>query len=164
MLTKPRQLILALTALLSCLLGAILFLEKRDATEAQQQVLLDSDTVTRIAIASNSGNTRLEKRNSGWWMTTPVEQRANADRIGPLLSMLQLPERQNYALDSIDPVELGLAPPLASVTLDDVVFRFGHLTLDEASRYVQVDERIYLYNEFLYPLLSAGHSALLASQ
>ena len=59
--------------------------------------------------------------------------------------------------------ELGLSPPKARVTLNDLVFQFGNKTTDGSARFVRVDDQIHLYNEFVFPLISAGVDAFIAS-
>jgi len=84
---------------------------------------------------------------------------ADKNRVAPLLALLQLPDRKSYAVTEVDLEELGLQPPQAVVTLDQLNFSFGNLSVDGSARYVQVNENIHLYQEFAFPLISAGANA-----
>jgi len=74
---------------------------------------------------------------------------------------LQLPDRKAYTIAEVNLQELGLQPPQAVVTLDQLHFRFGHLSVDGSARYVQVNDQVYLYQEFAFPLISAGANAFI---
>ncbi len=170
--------LICLLLLLIALAGLIAILNWRDHRTDSGLTLRAPETVRHIEIRSAktaSGEaviTRLSKDDSGWILSgklanadgidQDVDLPANADRVTPLLGLLQLPRRDNYHIDEIELAELGLAPPRASVTIDDVNFLFGDKTLDGTARYVQVDDRIHLYQEFVYPLLNAGPGVFIA--
>ena len=91
--------------------------------------------------------------------TTEAAVQADKNRVAPLLALLQLPDRQAYAITEVDLRELGLEPPQAVVTLDQLNFSFGHLSVDGSARYVRVNDTVHLYQEFAFPLISAGANA-----
>jgi len=91
--------------------------------------------------------------------TLTITIAADKNRVAPLLALLQLPDRKSYAVTEVDLEELGLQPPQAVVTLDQLNFSFGNLSVDGSARYVQVNDSIHLYQEFAFPLISAGANA-----
>lgn len=174
-----RSPLLLLLLLLLGLASLITALDWRDRTADANWTLQTADTVQNIEIRSelpsdSAGITRLTRHPAGWTLSRQLETTdgghrdidvpANADRVAPLLALLQLPRRDNYHVDDIELAELGLAPPQASVELDNIKFLFGDKTLDGTARYVQVENRIHLYQEFLFPLLKAGPDIFVADK
>lgn len=176
-----RSPLLLLLLLLIALAALITILNRQDRNADAVWTLQTAETVRSIEIRSElpaSGEvseavTRLTRQGEDWTLSRQmktedggsrdVEVPANADRVAPILGLLQLPRRDNYHVDEIELAELGLAPPQASVEIDNIKFLFGDKTLDGTARYVQVANRIHLYREFLYPLLKAGPDVFLAN-
>ena len=173
-----RSPLILLLLLLIGLAALITILNWQDRNADSVWTLQTAETVRKIEIRSDLPNaggavTRLTRHGEDWTLSRQVktedgdnqdvEAPANADRVAPLLGLLQLPRRDNYHVDEIELAELGLAPPQVSVEIDNIQFLFGDMTLDGTARYVQVANRIHLYQEFLYPLLKAGPDVFLAN-
>ena len=139
----------------------IILLERKDAAAVIDQQLLESEAATDIIIRTSKDQVVLQKKNDDWFMQQPQQSKASNDRIGPLLSLLHLPQRPNYSIADVSLGELGLKPPRAVVTINSIEFSFGNLTTEGNARYVLVRDRIHLFNEMVFPLISAGPSALL---
>lgn len=159
---------------LTALIGWLVWQDKNDLNE---QVLLAKADVTQITIVTSNDELLIERVDEQWRLsqtttrTTDNSQSqspapsllANSDRIAPLMNLLTPPQRHSYTVADIDLQELGLSPPKARVTLNDLVFQFGNKTTDGSARFVRVDDQIHLYNEFVFPLISAGVDAFIAS-
>jgi len=185
--------LLTLGVLAVLMVGLIGLVRWHDKTAALQQQVMNEADVSEISIftsakqssspdhaghANDAENTlalraTLKRRTSGWQLSRPVTGsdgttsnlavEANADRVAPLLALLQLPQRTSYPLDEIELAELGFVPPKARVQMDDIEFLFGDKTTDGTARYVQVRNRVHLYQEFVYPLLGAAPDIFAAS-
>lgn len=169
-----------LAALLFSLAALIFWLQLSDRNKAAKLTLLQPETVNTIAIepllaeSPTSTITRLSRNAEGWTLShsrvsstgealAGEEMPANADRIAPILGLLQLPQRDNYPVDTIDLAELGLKPAKVRVEINNIEFLFGDKTLDGGARYVQIDDRVHLYQEFVYPLLTSGPNVFLTT-
>lgn len=171
---------MVLVALLASLAALIFWLQLSDRNDAAKLTLMQPETVNTIAIepllaeSQPTSITRLNRGTQGWTLShskvasngeqlAHEEVPANADRIAPLLGLLQLPQRDNYAVDALDLAELGLKPAKVRVEINDIEFLFGNKTLDGSARYVQIDDRVHLYQEFVYPLLTSGPGVFLTT-
>lgn len=169
-----------LAALLTGLAALIFWLQLSDQKAQAKRTLLQPETVNTIAIepfsteSETASITRLNRNADGWMLSysgvsageqelAGKEMPANADRIAPLLGLLHLPQRDNYPVDAIDLAELGLKPAKVRVEINDIEFLFGDKTVDGSARYVQIDDRVHLYQEFVYPLLTAGPGVFLTT-
>ncbi len=159
--------LLILSLLLAGMLSAIFVIKSLDRQATSSAQLMSPADATRIEINSAYGKVVLaldETVGNEWHMTEPQQGAANADRVAPLLSLLRVPDRTSYTSTDLDLDELGLSNPVASVTINTLHFEFGHLTVTSDARYVRNGDRVYLYNEMVYPLISAGANALLSTQ
>jgi len=172
-----RTAISALLLVSLSLTGLIAWLHWNDKKTLSEQVLLPKEQVTRIAIATPDDQLLIERIDEQWWLSqsassdanntpsdTPASSLlANSDRVEPLLNLLTPPQRHSYTVNDINLAELGLSPPQASVTLNELLFQFGNRSPDGNARFVRVDDQVHLYNEFVFPLISAGVDAFIAS-
>lgn len=157
---------------LSALIGYLFW---KDQAAATRWVLMPEASVDTIDIVTkglaeargeDSNRMRLTSKNDSWLLTRTITTTdgttetlnvpANSDRVAPLLSLLHLPQRTSYAVDEVELPALGLMPPRATVTINELEFLFGDMTADNTARYVQVAGRVHLYSEMVYPLINAG--------
>lgn len=87
---------------------------------------------------------RLERGEAGWRMTAPRNLRAAGQKIDSLLSVAQARSHQRYAAGDMDPAELGLDEPEATLTLGDTRLVFGDTDPIEGRRYVRVDDTVHM--------------------
>lgn len=180
-----KQAHLAALALICLLLVVLVYvLNMRDSKHQSTHILLNPDAVNRIEIqsvpaqtlgsdesAQNPQSFVLQRDNETWYLkpNQPANDSisgedflvANQQRITPLLELLKLPRRQNYALAEINQQELGLDPPRASVKINSLLFHFGDTTADGNARYVLIDDVVHLYPELVYPMIRAGEEAFI---
>ncbi len=182
MVKQAHLVALALAFLLLATL--IVILHSGDSEDLRTHVLLDPEEVVRIEIQSTPAQTTptdssaqdeqafvLQREGDKWFLAQSPSTKtaangsdtwvANDHRVAPILKLLTLPQRQNYALAEIDQQELGLDPPRARVQINSLTFLFGDSTVDGNARYVLVDNVVYLYPEFVYPLIRAGKDAFI---
>jgi len=105
---------------------------------------LAPDNITRVTL--DMGNAPTEhyiKRGEHWWRTdqaTPI--RADDKRMAELLRIAAAPVQSWQPASSYDLAKIGLAPPQATLQLDDKTLRFGTATAIGHNVYVQVGERV----------------------
>ena len=119
-------------------------------------LIRDGESWSIRVIESTTAKPQAEQSNAS---NHTAAVQADKNRVAPLLALLQVPDRQAYAISEVDLKELGLQPPQAVVTLDQLNFSFGHLSVDGSARYVLVNDQVHLYQEFAFPLISAGANA-----
>ena len=116
-----RSPLLLLLLLLIGLAALITILNRQDRYADSVWTLQTAETVRKIEIRSDLPNaggavTRLTRQGEDWTLSRQVktedgdnqdvEAPANADRVAPLLGLLQLPRRDNYHVDEIELLSL----------------------------------------------------------
>jgi hypothetical protein len=89
----------------------------------------------------------LEKQAEQWHMHEPFVMPANEGRIQQLLKVTQAKSLASYPMDRVDSKQLQLESPSLSVTLNDVLLRFGATTALDGSRYVQIENTVHLITD-----------------
>jgi hypothetical protein len=123
-------------------------------TEAVPLARLDPQTVTKIQISGRQ-NLVLEKRDGHWRLTQPLDVPANEFRVEQLL---QIPKADSDARYPVDPAQLAryqLAPPNASLKLNDLTLEFGGTEPIQSRRYVKVGDTLHLVADSFYQHLTA---------
>ena len=99
---------------------------------------------------------RFSKRDGRWFLLADNRELPAADfQLRALLRLLEATATRHYPAVSLNLASLGLQPPLARVTMDDVDFRFGTTDALEDQRYVQVGDTVYLIDDQYQHLLNA---------
>ena len=156
---------LLLLALAVAALGAAVSaqLARERALGPQPVSTLDGDSVRRIEIrcASVCRSRRFERTAEGWQMREPYQAPASAQAVAHLLAVARAPARLRLNLRDYDLAKLGLAPPLLTLTLDDVVIQVGDEDPLEHDRYMRVgDTLLRVPDRFSARLLESPESEL----
>jgi len=98
----------------------------------------------------------LTRQADDWYVFTGErEVPAAGFQVNALLRLLTTATGQHYAADTLDPAALGLEPPQATVSIDDLEFRFGATGALENRRYVQHGDTVYLVDDQYQHLVNA---------
>ncbi|MDX1502231.1 MAG: DUF4340 domain-containing protein [Thermoanaerobaculia bacterium] len=73
------------------------------------------EAVRRVTLERGGESLRLARRDEGFWLETPLEDRADEDAVSDLLAALVALEVDEFVDDPADPETLGLAAPAAVV-------------------------------------------------
>lgn len=141
---KSRWLVnLVLLVLVAAAAGVLFF--KREPSTASGHALstLTPQAIQHIRIEkSGQPAVAFEKRGNIWHMTEPLAARADAHRIGGLLTLAQARSETRFAASDLARFELD--KPLARVTLDQQTFSFGGTHPLKQQLYVQSGDAVYL--------------------
>ncbi|HEX5636825.1 MAG TPA: DUF4340 domain-containing protein [Gammaproteobacteria bacterium] len=118
--------------------------------------------VNRIVIPREHGDIILSATGDNWRMEKPYKLPAHNFRVQSLLGLLQTPVNQSYASSELDLSQLGLMPARASILFNDREIRFGKANPVNHKRYLFSEQRVYLLDDSLYPLVSAEAASLVS--
>jgi len=97
------------------------------------------------------------KRNGRWYLVTEKQELpASTFQLQALLRLLETSSSSHYAADTVDLAALGLDPPQATVTIDDVAILFGNTAPLDGKRYLQIDATVHLIEDRYQHLINAG--------
>ena len=97
------------------------------------------------------------KRNGRWYLVTEKQELpASTFQLQALLRLLETSSSSQYAADTVDLAALGLDPPQATVTIDDVAILFGNTAPLDGKRYLQIDATVHLIEDRYQHLINAG--------
>ena len=97
------------------------------------------------------------KHNGRWYLVTEKQELpASTFQLQALLRLLETSSTSQYAADTVDLAALGLDPPQATVTIDDVSIMFGNSTPLDGKRYLQIDTTVHLIEDRYQHLVNAG--------
>ena len=116
---------------------------------------LDRNTVTRITIKRPSNDIVLEKQANDWFMRAPHHTRAHTFRIDRLLDLTDVIDDHSYDINGLQLANYGLAPPRAEIQFNDQLIQFGSSNPVNHKRYIRNQDRLFLINDSLYPLISS---------
>ncbi|MEM7207825.1 MAG: DUF4340 domain-containing protein [Pseudomonadota bacterium] len=124
-----------------------------------------SAEIVAISIHRPGYLTSVVARDAGdWRITAPLTRRADPKRIDALLSLGQYQSTEGYALEEIDPKQMGLTSPQATLELITDSDRFdvslGALGPNNERRYLQINNRVWLTADNYLPLLQGGLRAV----
>jgi hypothetical protein len=97
--------------------------------------------------ASGQPPIRLQNHRGQWQMLSPFKMPANNGRIQQLLQITQAKSQAQYPISDVDAKQVKLDAPMLSLTIDNVVMRFGTTTALGSSRYVQVGNTVHLITD-----------------
>lgn len=133
------------------------------SNESQQQKLslttIDKHSIQTISIPREHGDIRLRKQSTDWIVESPYQLPAHAFRVRNLLDLLSTEVDKAYAVDDLDLKQFGLEPPRAIIRFDDTEIQFGKVNPVNLQRYIRVDDKLFLINDQLYPLISSQPSS-----
>lgn len=119
---------------------------QQDRTQATGTLLaLDPANVNSVALAIGNGNTEhFTRRDGHWWRTDGTPSRADDGRLGELTDTAAAAVLSWRPLHDFDPAKIGLATPVAVLTLDGQRLEFGETSVTGPQRYVRVGDRVAL--------------------
>lgn len=119
---------------------------RQDRAQASDTLLtLDPASVHDIALAIGSGSTEhFTRRDGHWWRTDGTPARADDGRLGELAETASADVLSWRPLHDFDPAKIGLAAPVAVLTLDGQRLEFGETSVTGPQRYVRVGDRVAL--------------------
>lgn len=119
---------------------------KRDSDEAPGTLLgAAPEAVTQIALQIGSGpEEHFARRDGHWWRTDGTPARADDGRLAELADTAAANVLSWRPLSDFDPARIGLAPPVAVLTLDGQRLEFGETSVTGPQRYVRVGQRVAL--------------------
>ncbi|MDZ7828494.1 MAG: hypothetical protein U5K33_03060 [Halofilum sp. (in: g-proteobacteria)] len=151
---------LVLLALAAVLGVAVLLLPEPRPERPPPAVDFDPDAVERLRLDRIDREKALimERRSGSWFVTAPIERRADSGRVARALSTLRMPTSSCYATGERDPATFGLAPPQATLQLDSITVTFGYRAPD-GRRYIRAQERLCLVDDVTLPILGGEFAA-----
>ncbi len=159
---KKLTLILVLSVIFLLLLLATQLLKPTDKPVFSS---LDRHSIESIRFDSVGRKTvLLEKKDNSWYLTSPLNRKADATRINVILAILSLPKNTIYAKSELNLGSLGLQPPNATLTLNEQIFYFGDKDPDSSRRYLQHNDKIALVSDIVFPLINKGVEAVAQMQ
>jgi len=119
--------------------------------------------VTRILIERPGKAAIRLRRKQGWQLEAPVKAAADPSRVAVFLGLLQARIQSHFPAASRDLAPFHLARPLARISFNNTLIRFGGTAPLNQYRYVLLAGEIYLIDDQSFYLLQAGPSALIAT-
>ena len=136
---------------------------RKDSAQAPG-TLLPNDPATIHDVALAIGNGPMEHfthRDGHWWRTDGTPARADDGRLGELADTAAAAVLSWRPTTDFDPAKIGLATPVAVLTLDGQHIEFGETSVTGPQRYVRVGDRIALISVRYTPRLAASESRAL---
>jgi hypothetical protein len=147
----------ALVALIAVLSLLAWYFEQQptDKQHARISELALAD-IDRIEIDSDDVQLRLSRLEDAWSIDQPIIWPAQSTNVERLLSIVNSKADKLANAADVDLGALGLAPPVASLRLNDVALMFGANNNIGERRYLMVDSRIYLLPDIHLAFLTQG--------
>jgi hypothetical protein len=134
-----RNTLLLAVAVVALGVGVYAELQREEKMLPAPLTMLNPQNVKTISVRCADCRARhFEHRVDGWWMTQPYPLRADAAAVANLLAIASAPVRKTLDPRDHDLAKLGLAPPIVTLQLDDLVLDFGGEDPIEHDRYVRV--------------------------
>ncbi|SFW52200.1 hypothetical protein [Luteibacter sp. UNCMF366Tsu5.1] len=124
------------------LVAAVAWQWHADEADAQAHRLtaLDPDAVNHIEVALKGlPPERFDRRDGRWTSATAATDEGRAEDLAALAAT---PVASWRPASEFDAAKIGLAPPVAVLTLNDTRIEFGDMTALRKQRYVRVDRQI----------------------
>jgi hypothetical protein len=146
---------------LAALVGLAGWQVHRDNAAVRDHTLLAiaPAAITHIELAFRGGNAqRYTRRDGHWTLDAATPTPADDGRLGELTSLAGSPVYSWRPIGDFDPAKIGLAPPLATLQLDDLKLEYGELTAVGEQRYVRIGDRVALVPAQAFPRPASGTS------
>ncbi len=136
-----RRILVAAAVLL--LLGAVGWQWHADEADAREHTLtsLDPDTATHMAVSLKGLPDQHFERRNGRWVNLDTAA-TDEGRAEELASLAATPVTDWKPATDFDPAKVGLAPPIAVLTIDSTRIEFGEMTALGKQRYARVGQRV----------------------
>lgn len=115
------------------------------------------DTMTEIRIrVPNKEELVLSAKGDYWFITQPIQAKANTKSLKHLLTLLAEPTLTTYDASgkTLDTYDLGAAA--IRVKFNGVEYALGKLNPINRQRYILLENKILMANEVVYELLNRG--------
>ena len=120
--------------------------------------------VTRVSIERGTqAPITLERTASGWRMTAPLKARANGFAVDNLLRLATAPIETTLTAP-LEAARYGLAPPAATVRLNDSAIEFGQMHPMKDWHYVRAGGAVHLIGSRYYAPVAAPYRNYLDSR
>lgn len=125
---------------------------------------LAPDAVASITVTRDLRPPLTLTRKQDTWLVFTGDQEVPAAmfQVNTLLRLLITRAASSYPLASLDPAALGLDPPQATVTIDNIEIRFGGTEALENRRYIQLDDTVYLIDDQYQHLVNADWASFVS--
>jgi len=145
-------------------LTAVMLLDTGDEDKAKPPITqLSADEISTVELRFPEDDTiRLEKSDSGWRLTAPIEGRAEDSEVKTLLGIVEKEPARTYLVAEMDLGEVGLAPPKQTLVFDDTEIALGDTDPVERKRYARVGDTVYLIDSPTQMAVDADYSDLVA--
>jgi len=121
---------------------------------------LSPGAVKKIEVTRREGAAySLEKRGEIWYLTSPLEARADQSQVQRLLDLLAATSKEKLA--ATDLKRFDLDPPALTVTIDNQVFSFGTTNPLTQEQYVATGDSVYLVSSYYLSLIPTQADRLL---
>ena len=156
-----RGLLNLVLVVLALVMGLIIYfepgLEPADIPQPLTTLLVADDAIGIHIERIKYDPVSFIKRNGRWYLVTEKQELpASTFQLQALLRLLETSSSSHYAADTVDLAALGLDPPQATVTIDDVAILFGNTAPLDGKRYLQIDATVHLIEDRYQHLINAG--------
>ena len=122
-------------------------------TAAPRLTNVNKNSITKIIIHRDDNNIIFKKIDTQWRMMEPHIILAHDFRIQSLLKLLDAEIDRHYDIQDIDLKTYGLQQPRAHIQFNDTHVYFGKTNPVTSMRYIQLNNKMYLLHDELYPLI-----------
>lgn len=151
---------LGLIVLLSALIGLAVF-NNSEEIQTSSFSSLKVDDVSDITIKYKQKTIEVSKQANTWNIAQPSVE-ADEFRIYAVLSILSAAQNNYYDIDISDYKKFSLDKPLATLTLNEQTFRFGSISSVNKKRYVLTNNKLFLIDDTIYPLIVSGFKNIMS--
>ncbi|MCK5639312.1 MAG: DUF4340 domain-containing protein [Gammaproteobacteria bacterium] len=138
---------------------------KEPAVENQAITNLESAQINRIRIErSQASILEFKRRDSRWWITSPLEIPANEYRMERLLGIVEARSQNNYPASGQSLELFGLQTPTVHLFLNDTAIAFGKTEPLNHLRYLQVGDTIHLMRDGAYYHLIGDYTTFVSTR
>jgi len=123
---------------------------------------IDPGSITNISIKHKGRTISLVKSANHWRLTEPVSIAANDFRVESVLKLLTTPGHFSYEENNLSLENFGLDNSKTIITFNNISLAFGIINPLNNLRYVKIDNKVHLIDDFFYPLLSSQIGTLVS--
>lgn len=147
-----------LFAIAALLVAAAAWQWRHDSAEAPGTLLATpAQDITDVTLSIGNGAVEHYSRRDGhWWRTDGTRARADDGRLGELTDTAAAPVLSWRPISDFEPAKIGLAPPVAVLSLDGRRLEFGDTAVTGPQRYVRVGDRVALVSVRYTPRPATG--------
>ncbi|RVU81773.1 hypothetical protein EOL70_25640 [Leucothrix sargassi] len=157
--TQKRQLINICLLVFVAVLAYLAYQQVQEDNKGVDTLYSDAigDTMTEIRIQVPKQEALvLNAQGEDWFISAPVQAKANAKSLRHLLTLLAEPILTTYDATGKDLDTYDLGEAAVKVSFNDVEYALGKLNPVNRQRYILLDNKILMANEVVYELLTRG--------